>query len=98
MNTLTEINTAALNNPEQLIAQAEQEYHRTVLETARQILHRKGCKIVLLAGPSASGKTTTAHILCDALAANGVKAAVVETEDKPKRKRTIRKTKAAEED
>lgn len=77
MNTLTEINTAALNNPEQLIAQAEQEYHRTVLETARKILNRKGCKIVLMAGPSGSGKTTTAHILCDALAANGVKAAVV---------------------
>lgn len=77
MNTLTEINAAALNNPKQLILQAEQAYHQTVEAAVCEILKHQNCKIVLMAGPSASGKTTTAHILCDLMAEKGVQAAVV---------------------
>lgn len=77
MNTLTQINKLALQNPKLLIKQAENNYQDTIAAVADRVLAREHCKIVLLSGPSGSGKTTTAHILCSRFAARGVQAAVV---------------------
>lgn len=66
-NTLQVINDFALNSPRELIARAERHYDRELSEIAKRISEDDDIKIVALAGPSASGKTTTAHILREKL-------------------------------
>ena len=66
-NTLQVINDFALNSPSELIARAERHYDRELSEIAKRISEDDDIKIVALAGPSASGKTTTAHILREKL-------------------------------
>ncbi|MCI6640277.1 MAG: nucleoside kinase [Pygmaiobacter massiliensis] len=55
------VNTAA-QNPENFVRHCEIEYESRVRAAAREILE-SGCRVVMLTGPSASGKTTTAHKL-----------------------------------
>ena len=66
-NTLQVINDFALNSPSELISRAERHYDRELSEIAKRISEDDDIKIVALAGPSASGKTTTAHILREKL-------------------------------
>lgn len=66
-NTLKVINDFALNSPRELIARAERHYDRELSDIAKRISEDDDIKIVALAGPSASGKTTTAHILREKL-------------------------------
>ena len=66
-NTLQTINDLALNAPEELVARAERHYDREISNIAERISDDDDIKIVALAGPSASGKTTTAHMLCEKL-------------------------------
>ena len=66
-NTLQVINDFALNSPRELIARAERHYDRELSDIAKRISEDDDIKIVALAGPSASGKTTTAHILREKL-------------------------------
>lgn len=66
-NTLQVINDFALNSPSELIARAERHYDRELSDIAKRISEDDDIKIVALAGPSASGKTTTAHILREKL-------------------------------
>ena len=66
-NTLQTINDLALNAPEELVARAERHYDREISNIAKRISDDDDIKIVALAGPSASGKTTTAHMLCEKL-------------------------------
>ena len=80
INSLPEINNAALN-PEKLVADAEKRYLKEVYDAAKQIADDDNIKIVSLAGPSASGKTTSAHILCERLAKIGEKTTVVSLDD-----------------
>ena len=71
-----EINKAVNDDPEGYIRGAETEY-MTSLGSAADALEASGARIVLLAGPSSSGKTTTANILRDHLADRGHETAVV---------------------
>lgn len=66
-NTLQVINDFALNSPSELISRAERHYDRELSDIAKRISEDDDIKIVALAGPSASGKTTTAHILREKL-------------------------------
>ena len=66
-NTLQTINDLALKAPEELVARAERHYDREISNIAERISDDDDIKIVALAGPSASGKTTTAHMLCEKL-------------------------------
>ncbi len=66
-NTLQTVNDFALNSPKELIARAERHYDRELSDIAKRISEDDDIKIVALAGPSASGKTTTAHILREKL-------------------------------
>lgn len=66
-NTLQVINDFALNSPRELISRAERHYDRELSDIAKRISEDDDIKIVALAGPSASGKTTTAHILREKL-------------------------------
>lgn len=80
INSVGEINKAA-QNPQKLIALAEEQYIKEIYNTAQIIADNDAIKIVSLAGPSGSGKTTTAHILCDRLEELGEKTIVVSLDD-----------------
>lgn len=80
LNTLTGINSAVLN-PSEFIKNSEKNYLKEVYDVAKRIADNDSIKIVSLAGPSASGKTTTAHILCDRLELIGEKPTVVSLDD-----------------
>ena len=68
---------AALADPCAAIAQAEADYRASVAALGDRLLREPSHRILFLAGPSSSGKTTTANILCDRLQAAGHTAAVV---------------------
>ncbi|MDL2323722.1 nucleoside kinase [Ruminococcaceae bacterium OttesenSCG-928-A16] len=69
------INTAA-QHPASFINHCEIEYESRVLAAAAEA-RESGCKVIMLTGPSASGKTTTAHKLSAALSAAGAHSVVV---------------------
>ena len=64
-----------------LIETAEKEYIEDVYSAAKQIADNDDIKIVSLAGPSASGKTTSAHILRDRLTELGETTIIVSLDD-----------------
>lgn len=77
MHTLEQINKMALDDPSMLIKLAENDYKAEIESLAQKIISNNECKIVLLAGPSASGKTTSAHILKDNLLSKKIDCEVV---------------------
>ncbi len=79
--TVREINRELTDDPAELIADAEASYYREIDALCARLVSNRACKILLLAGPTCSGKTTTAHILCDHLTAAGRKAQVVSLDD-----------------
>ena len=68
-------NVAACS-PQQLAQLSEHSYAQRVNYAAEKI-RMSGAKIVMLTGPSASGKTTSAHCLAKALQKRGTPAQVV---------------------
>ncbi len=82
INHLEQINDCALSDPPRMIGEVEDAYTEHIESIARSIVsHYGGAKVCMLAGPSASGKTTTAKILRDRLSALGVTAAIVSLDD-----------------
>ena len=80
-STLHTIKDLAHNNPKELVDRAERHYERELDEVAARIADNDDIKIVALAGPSASGKTTTAHILCEKLRSLGEETEIVSLDD-----------------
>ena len=66
---------------EELIRISETKQSNEILQLAEKIYHNKDLKIVLLAGPSSSGKTTTSKKLCMFLRSFGVNPAVISMDD-----------------
>lgn len=62
--------------PETLVACCEQDYAARVADAVAQI-EAGDAHVVMLTGPSASGKTTTAHKIADRIAASGRRSVVV---------------------
>ena len=82
INHLEQINDAALLNPQVMIDEVEDSYHEHIENIARNIVtHYKTAKVSMLAGPSSSGKTTTAHLLQRELGKLGVHAEIVSLDD-----------------
>lgn len=77
---LENINEMASSEPRGLVADVEAAYRETILEIAKQI-HVCGCRIIMLAGPSSSGKTTTSHILTRYLGEMGVRSVTISLDD-----------------
>ena len=69
------LNVVARSGP-QLVQVCEDSYTRR-LQYAAQKVRQSGAKIIMLTGPSASGKTTTAHKLAAALTEMGTPAQVI---------------------
>lgn len=73
---IKDINDAAVNAPGELVAQMERQYRKRIEEIADFLYYngKAGNKLIMLAGPSSSGKTTTACMLCERLEWLGVRA------------------------
>ena len=82
INHLEQINDAALARPQVMIDEVEDGYREHLRNIARNILSHYGtAKVCMLAGPSSSGKTTTAHLLRDYLEELGLQAQIVSLDD-----------------
>ena len=80
--TLKYINHRARYDTAAFIAECEQRYHESVLSVAAQIAANSAHKpIVLLSGPSSSGKTTTNDRIARALAQHGIHAEMISMDD-----------------
>ena len=80
LNQVEAINDCAMRNPQHLIDLSEKSFHQELSNIASDLLKRKA-KVVLLAGPSSSGKTTTAHMLGQCLTELGNDAQVISLDD-----------------
>ena len=65
----------------QLIMIGEALQEKKIARIADEIARRKGVKLVLIAGPSSSGKTTTCKRLSVQLAVNGIKPVAISLDD-----------------
>ena len=65
----------------QLIQMSEALQEKKISQIADEIARRKGIRLVLIAGPSSSGKTTTCKRLSVQLAVNGIKPVPISLDD-----------------
>ena len=65
----------------ELIQLSEALQEKKIAQIADEIAHRKGVKMVLIAGPSSSGKTTTCKRLSVQLAVNGIQPIGISLDD-----------------
>ena len=78
--TCSEINFLALE-PKKFLDDCSYDYHSRVSDVAKEIFNDKSKKIIMLAGPSSSGKTTTANLLSDMLNKKGSRVYTVSLDD-----------------
>ena len=79
---LEQINDAALQDPARMIREVEASYTENLQNIARHIVtNHRSAHIVMLAGPSSSGKTTTAHLLQSHLQSFGVPSEIISLDD-----------------
>lgn len=80
-NEIEYINDKAKNSPMELIEKCEQRYDNIIASVAKTICSKGERQVVMLAGPSSSGKTTTAGKICDECKKNGVNTFVLSLDD-----------------
>lgn len=81
-NELHLINAAASDQPEAFVNRTEEAYHENIRSIAENIIsQKKNCRLVMLSGPSSSGKTTTANLLKNAFQKAGVGATIISLDD-----------------
>ena len=61
-----EINNLAKNDTNLLVGMSEEMYHEQISELVLEAINKKS-KIILVAGPSSSGKTTTSKLIANEL-------------------------------
>ena len=82
INHLEQINDAAVAQPARMIREVEDAYHDHLENIARNITgHHRNVRVIMLSGPSSSGKTTTAKLLRDFLTAYGASSHIVSLDD-----------------
>ena len=81
LNTVTEINERAAADAVSFITDEETRFDTAVSDVVEKFLANSDYDIVLLAGPSSSGKTTTAGILSDKIRNSGRNAYIVSLDD-----------------
>ena len=81
INTLSQINYEAVNDTADFISAAEERYSFALDCVVERIINNKSLEIVLLAGPSCSGKTTTANKLRERLEEKGHRAYTISLDD-----------------
>ena len=79
---LRHINNAVLNSPAELIRQMEEQYAKRINEIADFVMSTGyGRKLIMLSGPSSSGKTTTANMLVSRVKSSGANAVCLSLDD-----------------
>ncbi|MBR6567121.1 MAG: nucleoside kinase [Clostridia bacterium] len=83
MNKLTVdyINTLIKETPGKIISESEKRYNDIVSTTAERICSDEGRTLVMVAGPSSSGKTTTSLLLKKAIEKKGRRAKMISLDD-----------------
>ena len=79
--TIEEINEKVKNTPEEYIEECEKSYKDRLKAVRDKIIDSSGRKLVMLAGPSSSGKTTTAKLLRLLTEEKGRKAVIISLDD-----------------
>lgn len=74
---IKDVNLLGRTAPENFISNSENAYKKQVAFIAKDIIERQTVKIVLLAGPSSAGKTTSANLIKKELILNGKEAEVI---------------------
>lgn len=95
--TVPEINEK-VKDIKKSVEKSERYYNNKILALTEEILKDKSKKAVLIAGPSSSGKTTTAHLLCESLNKKGIKTHVISLDNFYLPKHRLPKTKTGETD
>lgn len=80
-NEIEYINEGAKQNPQEFIEKCERRYDNIIASVAKTICDKGERQVVMLAGPSSSGKTTTAKKICDECKKNGVHTFVLSLDD-----------------
>lgn len=80
-NYLEYINDLAANDPKELVRRSETRFDNILNDITARIAGDDGREIVMLAGPSASGKTTTANKIAQKCTARGMQTYVVSLDD-----------------
>ena len=79
---LEQINEAAANSPKEFVDSMERMFRNEISDLAEYVLSPDNkCKILMLAGPSSSGKTTTAYKLRDELIRRGTRTIIISLDD-----------------
>lgn len=78
---ISKLNSKILNNAEDYIEKCENSYKSQMEKIVSFIKLNQEIKFILLAGPSSSGKTTTAKLLCENLEKNGFNAKPISLDD-----------------
>ncbi len=79
--SIGEINSAVRDDAVSFIELCTQEYEKRISLAVDNILKDNTVDIVMLAGPSSSGKTTTARKLCEGIKARGGNAYIISLDD-----------------
>lgn len=79
--TIDGINEAVNANADLYIEECENAYRKSLERVRDKIVSSGGRKLVMLAGPSSSGKTTTAGIICSLIKQTGRNAITVSLDD-----------------
>ena len=66
---------------QELILFSEQKYDNAITQAVSQILNRKTVRLILVAGPSCSGKTTTTAKLVELLSRAGIRSHMISIDD-----------------
>lgn len=81
-NSVQQINHAVREDPSAFVMAEERAYRENLSRIADSLANEKEpCRLVMLAGPSASGKTTTAHVLAEILREKGTGAEIISLDD-----------------
>ena len=80
-NNVQFINEKVTADTKQFIENCENDYQSIINSIVKRIIEEDGREIVMLAGPSSAGKTTTAKRLKDGLSAKGVTAYILSLDD-----------------
>lgn len=80
-NYLEYINDLATHDPAELVRRSEERFDNILNDTVSRIANDGGREIVMLAGPSASGKTTTANKIAQKCTARGMQTYAVSLDD-----------------
>lgn len=75
------VNMQAIHSPQELISSSIEGYFNQIDDLISDIQNQQSIKVILLSGPSSSGKTTTSNIICKKLQAKGYHASVISMDD-----------------